>query len=231
MIWLTSLALLYEDLLVLSSLLIICILQLFLHNPGAVSRILRRVLYLIPLILSIFFFQILFRKQGPVLFELGGFGIHLPAVTLSAAVGLRLMIIVLAAGIIFKLDFPDFRNAFGLIRLPEELAFMVSFVLGFLPMVSESFAHLQSVIQRRGVESRGFKVRIRIFKLIVGTVLANSLAKTSEQAINLELRGFRSQGKHSIYQASGLRMLDWSWYLAIAGLSVILYWISIFPRK
>jgi len=99
---------------------------------------------------------------------------------------------------------------------------MVSYLLGFIPQLGERFSHLSELLRLRSVKAKGLSQRLKIFRIIALTVLANALHDSREQAIDMELRGFRNGEKHQPYYSTHLSWTDWILLLAMSILFIVL---------
>lgn len=207
-VWVSTIALLSVNLAILTGLMFASALLCLANHRNPLRSLLR----LFPLFLIVFILQILFRRGGESLWSYGCFSVTSEGLALATQVVLRLCIIYLSAVLLVNLQFNDYRNAFSLIRLPEELSFMVSFVIHILPLLSKRFKDAIILLRYRGLDIKrsSLTMRLRIYRVIVLSVLAGLVHNVRWQAIALELRGFRSPGIKTARYRSGLGLSDWS---------------------
>ncbi len=198
-VWLSSMALITLKLISLFMLFGISISMTILLSRDHGKKSLLRLSKLLPLLIFVTFMQIIFRRGGTVLFAYKCFAITSLGLSFGLAISLRFAIIISGASILSRLSFIDFRNAFALIRLPEEISFMVSYVLRFVSTLRHRFDISLSMLRLRGLELDRLSLikRFKIYRILALSVLVNSLSHSSMQAISLELRGFRSSGKRT----------------------------------
>ncbi len=222
-IWISTIALSSANLAVLSGLMFASALLCLVNRKNPLRSLLR----LLPLYIIVFILQILFRTEGEVLWSYGSISVTVGGLMIAVQVVLRLSIIYLSAVLLVNLQFNDFRNAFSLIRVPVELSFMVSFVIHFLPLLSQRFMDAVILLRYRGLDLRRNSLprKIGIYRIIILTVLTGMLYNVSYQAIALELRGFRSPGIKTVRSRTGLALPDWSVFLVlmIAGASILIH--------
>ncbi|MBM4403075.1 MAG: energy-coupling factor transporter transmembrane protein EcfT [Candidatus Cloacimonetes bacterium] len=206
-IWVSSIALLSANLVALTGLMMVSALLCLFNGRIPLKSLFR----LLPVLLIVFILQILFRRGGSMIWSYGWFRITSEGLVMGAQVVFRLSIIYLSAGLLIKLQFNDFRNAFALIRLPEELSFMVCFVIHFIPLLTHRFKDTVILLRYRGLDIRhgSWMRKIKIYRIIALSVLTGLLHNVHYQAIALELRGFRSPGHKTARYRTDLVLLDW----------------------
>lgn len=168
-------------------------------GPLALLKRLRGLKKILWLLVSVSIIQILFRRGGSILFTLGPCAIHSAAVNYSLMISLRLMVIYLCGKSLTKLDFSAYRSAFSKIHLPEELSFMISYMVHLIPELGARFKDQTAELKERGLQisKMKLKAKLTVYKILALSSLADIILQSGEQAIALELRGFRSSGKRS----------------------------------
>jgi len=205
---------------------------LFVFLLSTASVILRGALELTPVLLSAMIAAVCVHAPvGRVLRRLAGLWITLGSVTALQALfsgdilhGLRTGAAVLERLVILMLGgtmlaaYPGHALVQGMLqlRLPYQLAYMVSIGLRFVPQFSESFRDSLTAMQLRGVDLRRLKVktRMKIYTYLLMPTIAMGVARAKKLAMAMELRGFGAYEKRSSYAPLAMRTGDW---LAIAG--------------
>jgi len=211
---------------------------LFVFLLSTASVILREALPLVPILLSAAVAAICARAPvGQVLRRLAGLWVTLASVTLlqalfsgdlikglllGAAVLERLVILMLGGAMLAA--YPGHALVQGMLqlRLPYQLAYMVSIGLRFVPQFRESFQDSLVAMQLRGVELRHmkFKTRLKIYTWLLMPTIAMGVSRARGLAMAMELRGFGAYEKRSSYAPLAMQKRDW---LAFAG---ILLWAT-----
>ena len=209
----------------------------FLLSTGSV--ILREALGLTPVLLSAMIAAVLAKAPvGRVLRRLAGLWVTLVSVTLlqalfsgdilhgllmGAAVLERLMILMLGGAMLAAHPGHALVQGMLQLRLPYQLAYMVSIGLRFAPQFSESFRDSLTAMQLRGVDLRRLKMktRFRIYIYLLMPTIAMGVSRSKKLAMAMELRGFGAFEKRSSYAPLQMQTRDW---LALAG---ILAWAAI----
>ncbi|MDR2687476.1 MAG: energy-coupling factor transporter transmembrane protein EcfT [Oscillospiraceae bacterium] len=134
----------------------------------------------------------------------------------GAAVLERLAILMLGGAMLAA--YPGHALVQGMLqlRLPYQLAYMVSVGLRFAPQFSESFQDSLTAIQLRGVDLRRLKIkaRLKIYTYLLMPTVAMGVGRSRKLAMAMELRGFGACEKRSSYAPLAMRGRDW---LALAG--------------
>jgi energy-coupling factor transport system permease protein len=200
--------------------------------------ILREALLLTPVLLSAMIVALCAKAPvGRVLRQLAGLWITLVSVTLLQALfsgdilhGLLVGAAVLECLVILMLGgamlaaYPGHALVQGMLqlRLPYQLAYMVSIGLRFVPQFSESFRDSLTAMQLRGVDLRRlkFRARLKIYTYLLMPTIAMGVSRARKLAMAMELRGFGAYEKRSSYAPLAMQTKDW---LAFAG---ILIWAA-----
>jgi len=206
---------------------------LFVFLLSTASVFLRGALELTPVLLSaIVAASIAKAPVGQVLKRLRGLWITLVSVTVlqavfsgdvlrgllvGAAVLERLVILMLGGSMLAA--YPGHALVQGMLqlRLPYQLAFMVSVGLRFVPQFSESFKDSLVAMQLRGVDLKRLKAktRLRIYTWLLMPTIAMGIARARKLAMAMELRGFGACEKRGSYAPLRMQTKDW---LAFAGI-------------
>lgn len=209
-IWLGSMALICKTLMSMTVLLSLNIVMVIVMSNDRGRVFLYRLYRLMPLLLMVFMLQILFRRGGNTLWSYGWLRIDSNGIYQALMISLRFIIIISCAAILSGLSFVDFRNAFACVRLPEEISFMVAYVIRFVVYLDKYFRDAQKSLSLRGIRNKNLSLRqrLQVFQIIAVSTLADALSKSQMQAIALELRGFRSLGKRTELHQSRFGMSD-----------------------
>ena len=206
---------------------------LFVFLLSTASVILREALLLAPVLLSAMIAALCARAPvGRVLRRLAGLWVTLVSVTAlqalfngdtmhgllaGAAVLERLVILMLGGAMLAA--YPGHALVQGMLqlRLPYQLAYMVSIGLRFVPQFSESFRDSLTAMQLRGVDLRRLKLktRLKIYTYLLMPTIATGALRAQKLAMAMELRGFGAFEKRSSYATLHMRTGDW---LAFAGI-------------
>lgn len=198
-LWFSTAAIFVPQLSWLAAVLILSILFSGFHSGFEPRAWLRQLVKFLPVFLAIIIIQILFVKEGKLLWGASWYAVHSGGLHGGISFCLRLLILFFSASLLLKLDFEDFEAAFTAVRLPEELGFMVFYGIHVIPSASRQIGDSRIQLRLRGIDLKKLPLRekIRIYGRISLCVLADVLSRSSLQAISLELRGFRSPGQRS----------------------------------
>lgn len=206
----STIAVLYNNLIILAWLLLVCLILLTGKRQLDLSRLLRFFRYFFPVLLSIFIIQLIFNNEGETLLNLRLFRITSQGLETAGIVALRLLILFLAGVWLWGLSHREFSQAFRTIGLPESLAVMIALTLHFLPLLAERIRQMTSQLRLRGINLKRMKIksRLRLYLNMVIPLLGWTMKDLKYQAIALDLRGFRNGIRHSQYRRRKLNLLD-----------------------
>jgi energy-coupling factor transport system permease protein len=219
--WLSSAAVLENSPLRLTAVFIICLLFRVFKGDLALSLLLKQLSYIIPLMAIILLIQIIFVKDGALVWGRGIYGIHTTALINGFLFSLRMLILLFSAQMLLRLDYLDYEHAFHALRLPEEFGFMVFYALHTIPRSQQNIKRDLALLRMRGVDIRRVPLeqKIFIYKTISLSVLAEVISRSAVQATALELRGFRYPGKHTRLEQRSVKTLDYIVIIALILLS------------
>jgi energy-coupling factor transport system permease protein len=176
---------------------IMLILLVSLPGSNRAKRLLRRLRGMLPLLAGLFIAQVVFRRDGVVLWEWG----FLKITTLGISAGVssmeRWLVVLFTAGLLFDYPFSAWLNALRAWRAPADFAFLVAVTMQFIPMLEARFKESREALFLRGIDlSRlPWGQRLTAYRTLVFPILGKTLWQTRYMAISLELRGFR---RHSV---------------------------------
>ena len=225
-LWITSLAVISSSLAILGLLILLSLLAAFLSRGRELFPYLLGLKRLVTLILTLLVVQLLFRRGGTLVLSLSFVHIYSEGLEIGLEVALRLIILLIAAGILGRLTYLDFRNAF--LFLPAEFSFMISYVIHLIPLLRKRFLHYLELLRLRGLslKSLSWGKRLKIYRIISLSVLGSLLHSSDRQAITLELRGFRSPGKKTFLYKQAFGFADLLVFIVLLLLSLGYFWIS-----
>ncbi len=217
-LWFSTLAILIADPLWLSALMLLCLLFRGLLVGFEFKLWVRQILKFLPLIIFIILLQAYLSDPQ----SSGGhshlFVISRSGVQTGLAVSLRLLIVFFSAQVLVRLNYEDFDLAFRALRLPEELCFMVFYVIHLIPLAAEKIRHSLRLLRLRGIawNKLRWKAKLKLYQRISLTVIAGLLSGSDIQATALELRGFRSSGPRSRLHTRAFGISDAALVLVLA---------------
>ncbi|MCL2107140.1 MAG: energy-coupling factor transporter transmembrane protein EcfT [Oscillospiraceae bacterium] len=209
---------------------------LFVFFLSMVSVVLRDALLLLPVLLSAVIAAMIAKAPaGMVLRRLRGLWAMLVSVTLlqalfsgggiiaglltGAAVLSRLVILMLGGALLSR--YPGHVLVQGMLqlRLPFQLAYMVSVGLRFVPQFGESFRDSLTAMQLRGVDFKHLKLRARgkVYAYLLMPTIVSGVRQAQKLAMAMELRGFGAYPERSAYAPLRMKKRDW---LALAAVTL-----------
>ncbi|MDX1261031.1 energy-coupling factor transporter transmembrane component T [Exiguobacterium sp. K1] len=154
------------------------------------------------LIVFTFIIQLLFTREGAVLFEFGWFKIYEEGLRLAIIVSLRFFYLVSITTLVTLTTSPiELTDAielllkpFKVVRVPtHEIALMLSISLRFLPTLAEETEKIMKAQQARGVDlSAGpIKERLRAIIPLLIPLFISAFKRAEDLATAMEARGYR----------------------------------------
>ena len=213
---------------------------LYVFALSVFSVVLREPLPMLPVLLSALSAAIISKAPaGQVLRRLRSLWVMIVSVTLlqaffsadivhgllvGATVLQRLAILMLGGTLLARYPGHALVQAMLQLRLPYQLAYMLSIGLRFVPQFSQSYRDSLAAIQLRGVELRRLQLRarLRVYTWLLMPTVAAGIHSARRLAMAMELRGFGAQETRSAYAPLRMKKRDW---LAFAG---ILFWMVMF---
>jgi energy-coupling factor transport system permease protein len=216
---LSTLALVYQNAVVLSAVLLMTFIALIMLKVSLHVIIdFRKFLFLYLILIVI---QSLFIKGGEPLLTIGEF--HLlttESLIYGIAIILRFLILIGSGLILLNCDMSEMLLALDRMRIPYEIVFMIQIGIRFIPVLINELSNIFDTIQLRGVDLRKVYKRkvIRVYISIFTPLLYSIWQKTEQLSILLELRGFRRYPTRTYYRTISMGAIDYT----IIGLSLSL---------
>lgn len=172
------------------------------------------------LILSLGVIQLIFNHSGDLLWSWGFIRLSSGGLYWAVLIGLRLLVIIFCAKALAVLSFPQFQAAITALHFPEEIGFMLAYGTHLVPEFNTRIKGFLRSLRLRGIDPKqiSLRQRIRLYRMLSLSVLAEVLSQSTDAAIALELRGFRSSGKRSHLHAVRWGMPD---ALSLTGLALL----------
>jgi len=181
--------------------------------------------------------QSIFNRSGNALFDIHGF-------TLLTDVGLlkglefllRISVIIFSATIAASSDHREVVQGLVQLKIPYEIAFMVSVGIRFLPLLRSEFIDVITAIQLRGVDIRKIPLtkRLKVYSYIFTPIIAGAVNKARRLSTAMETRAFRAYPERTSYLVLKLVLKDYVVMIITLVCTVavfVLYYIFGFPGR
>jgi len=224
----SSLGVFIKDLYLLSAVTVIGIAAAQFMGADLLKAV-RKLKSLFVMILVVAFLQSIFIHEGRILLEL----FDIPLIT-SAGLEkgieflLRMTVIITTATIITTSTSREMIQGLVQLKVPYEIAFLVSLGIRFLPMLTEEMKDSFTALRLRGVvfKNLSLKKKIRIFTYLFLPIIAGTIKKAEKIALSMETKGFRAKTHRTSYLILKYSGAD---YFLIA-ISIILLLIFIYAN-
>ena len=221
----TSLSVIYNTILAQAVLISIAILLNIVINPSRhkMQRVYHRVKLLSKVIITLMIFQILFRSGGEILWQWQFLQISEVGLQYGVSSSLRLLLIVLVAGLLFDMPYYDYLLAFRSWKIPYEISFLVATVIHFIPIFGRQFQRSREALSLRGIELNRLPLikRMKAYISLLFPVVARAVSEVRYRAISLELRAFRLHPTRTYLYEQKLKWWDWVVQVGVVGVFVL----------
>ncbi len=211
---LTVLALLFDDLFVLLPLLAVALIAIG-CTDGGLWHVFRRLRWLLWFFVIISVIQSVFNPQGEVLLSIGSLALLTGGgISLGVAFFCRMLLLLCSGMIIAAAGQRQLVQALVQLKLPYEIAFMLSVAILFLPMFKDQITNSLTAIQLRGVDIKrlSFNKRMRLYKYLLLPVITRIVEIARQLAVSMEMLAFRAYEKRTSYLRLTMTAYD---YLAV----------------
>jgi energy-coupling factor transport system permease protein len=183
---------------------------------GVFLRSLRPVAFIVALTVL---FQMLFSREGATLVEWGWLEVHSGGLRLGLFLGLRILLLVSAAGLLTATTAPvdladgleDLLSPLKRLRFPaHEVAMMMTIALRFIPTLGEEAEKITRAQAARGADfSKGGPLRrARALVPVLVPLTVGAFRRADELAEAMESRGYRGGEGRTRYRELRLRVRD-----------------------
>ena len=207
----STIAVFIQHIYVLSFILIISIAAALLFGANILKAIktTRNLWYLFFVIVIL---QSIFSRSGQALLAINGF----PLITAGGVLKggeflMRVSVIVFSATIISTSNSREVVQGLVQLKIPYDIAFMVSVAIRFLPLLRSEIKDTFTAIQLRGLDLKKIplKRRIRVYLYIFNPVVAGAIRKARGLSIAMEMRAFRAYRKRTSFLKLRLSAADY----------------------
>lgn len=199
--------------------LILLILWIACISPGEFKIFLRRFSQIGALLLVVSFVQIVFRRQGDIVFAFQGFPlIFSDGLTEAILLWIRFMIIFMLAFIFGQVPLFDFFLFLNKIRIPFQLSMLLLVTIKFLPYLYEEAKKGLWTIRFRGIQfgRLSLKNKMLMIRKIFLPMLYRGMHFVSFSSLALELRGYGTERRVKLDRRYPLKFKDvWAIFLII----------------
>ncbi len=210
----TSMSMIYQRIAVQVGALVMTIVLLAIHSGGGsnLMRLRKRLSRIGRIIAILFVVQLLLRRTGDPIWQWSFVVITDTGLEYALVVSLRLILIILVAGLLFDYPFTDYLRAFRAWRIPYEISFLIANTIHFIPVFRRQAIQMKEALQIRGIQLGTIPLRRRGKALasLALPIVAGILNDVKYRAISLEMRGFRYRDTRTDFLKSKLTPADLS---------------------
>ncbi|MFI3237459.1 MAG: energy-coupling factor transporter transmembrane component T [Lachnospiraceae bacterium] len=207
---LSSLAVLYKDVLALTVILTLSTLLAYCFQVDFI-RMFQKLKHLFSMLISITILQSIFTFEGNPIISIGSFHFLTDyGLIKGLEFLLRITIIMMLGCLLATSNQRDITQGLVQLKVPYEIAFMSTIGIKFLPILKEEFVDSMNAIMLRGIDIKKLKLpkKISLYTYILTPVVMNSFLRAKEMAVAMELRGFRVLPDRTNFIQLNLRKRD-----------------------
>jgi len=114
-------------------------------------------------------------------------------------------------------------------RLPYEVAYMVSIGVRFVPLMGEELQDSLTALALRGIEIKKLKMRrrLKVYTYLLLPMIAGSLSRARELTMSMEMRGFGAYSRRTSFYTLKLQRRDYVLLTITALLAILTAFIMI----
>lgn len=207
----STLAIIYNNLVSLSFLLLLSII-IAIAMKSDLLQILKRIKKLILLMIAMAFIQSIATKTGNSILSFKGLTLITDyGLIKSLEFILRISIIIISSVILTTSNSRELVQGLIQMKVPYEIAFMVSIAIRFLPIFRDEMLDKVIALQLRGVDLRKIKLKekLKVYKYLLLPITTNSIFKAKDLSIAMEMRGFRAYSYRTSFLVLKMGKLDY----------------------
>ena len=222
----STLAIIYSDLRILIIVLIITLISAISINKE-ITFLLSRLKGLFILVAGIAVLQSLLTSSGNPLLKIGDLVVLTDfGVSRGLEFLMRMGIIASSSMILVSSSSREMIQGMIKLRIPYEIAFMVSVGVRFFPVFREELIDMTNAIQLRGLDLKkiGIGKKLKAYTYLLMPITVNSLLKAKELSIAMEARAFRVYPTRTSWVDLRFSMID---YIVLSLAVVIVFLIAL----
>ncbi|MCL2671824.1 MAG: energy-coupling factor transporter transmembrane protein EcfT [Clostridiales bacterium] len=186
-------------------------------------RVFRKLKRLWQVMLMVVLLQSVFSPSGVVWLQIGRLVLlSSGGVMLGLLVLGRLTILILGGALFTLYSTRELVQGMIQLRLPYEIAFMISVGIRFVPLMGEALRDSLTALALRGVVIKELKwrKRINVYTYILMPAVAGALHNASALSMSMELRGFGAYAKRTSWFVLRFSWRDWVLLAVVAVIGV-----------
>lgn len=176
-------------------------------------------------------FQILFNKDGDLLYQLGFITIYTEGLILSINLFFRMFILIGVAGILtlstspneITHGFEDLLKPLKIIKVPgETIALTLSIALRFIPFLFDEVERIKIAQQSKGydIDELGYLSKFKYYSLLLIPLLLSSIQRAEDVASAMEVRAYGAHTEKTRFREYKISRYDYI-LLVIFGVLVV----------
>jgi energy-coupling factor transport system permease protein len=194
-------------------------------------RFLRHLKRLCQVIIIVALLQSIFSPSGAVWIQLGNIALLTSGGLEKGLVVLGRLLILILSGSLFTLHSArELIQGMIQLRLPYEIAYMISVGVRFIPMMGEELRDSLTALALRGVDIENLPIRsrLKVYTYLLLPMVAGSLHNARELAMSMETRGFGAYPGRTSYFELIIKRTDYVILAATALMALLTGYVLIY---
>lgn len=164
-------------------------------------------------------FQVLFNKDGELLYQMGFIKIHTMGIILSIHLFFRMFILIGVAGILtlstspneITHGFEDLFKPLKIVKVPvETIALTLSIALRFIPFLFDEVERIKIAQQSKGydIDELGYLSKFKYYSLLLIPLLLSSIQRAEDVANAMEVRAYAAHTEKTRFREYKISRYD-----------------------
>jgi len=201
------------------------------REPGEFKKFIKRFSQIGSALLVVSMFQIIFRRQGTIVFSFNEFPlVYSDGLMESILLWIRYMIIFMLAYIFAQVPMFNFFVFLNKIRIPMQFSLLLLTALKFLPFIYDEARKGLWSLRFRGFDPKALSLKEKVYVLrkLFKPLLFRGIHYISFSSLALELRGYGITKRIKINAAYPIRLPDYfilTLVLIVNVFGIVMVWI------
>jgi len=180
---------------------------------GSITGMTGKLKQFVLLFLIIVVVQSIFTRGGAAVLRLGQVNIITDmGLVRGTQTLLRFLIVLISAALMTTSNPRDIIQGMIQLKIPPEIAFMVTMAIRFLPLLRDEAVDILTAIQLRGVNLKKIPLlrRLKMYTYLLAPLITSVLLKAGDLSLAMEMRAFRAYPRRTSLRTLVLQRADYA---------------------
>ncbi len=180
---------------------------------GSITAMAGKLKQFVLLFLIIVVVQSIFTRGGAAVLRLGQVNIITDmGLVRGTQTLLRFLIVLISAALVTTSNPRDIIQGMIQLKIPPEIAFMVTMAIRFLPLLRDEAVDILTAIQLRGVNLKKIPLlrRLKMYTYLLAPLITSVLLKAGDLSLAMEMRAFRAYPRRTSLRTLVLQRADYA---------------------